>query len=216
MTPKKIIVRWAIESACLAHWCAGLYSEDLLRALDACDREDWASCGRAAWSAVWDAAGDAAGAAAGAAAKDAAWAAAWAAARDAAWAAAGAARDAAWAARAAAGAAAGDSARACLALRLRALLGLDHDASALRLAVAAHIEAHPELHDQREWGDGDADPGCRTPCCVAGWACHLGGGSLGLPVELAAVALLALDGATLPSFAPTASREAILRDLRAS
>ena len=85
---------------------------------------------------------------------------------------------------------------------------------ALRLAVADHIEAHPELHDQSEWGDGSADPACGTACCVAGWACHLGGGSRGLPVPVAALRLLRVDGMGPVSFLSVARREEVLSQLR--
>jgi hypothetical protein len=127
---------------------------------------------------------------------------------------AAAAASAARAARAAARAT--DAAREQCARRARELLMPDApDARALRLAVAAHIEAHPELHDQAKWGDGSDDPSCGTPCCVAGWACHLGGGAHGLSVEFAGSALLAMDGAPMPSFDAGATRKDILRDLRA-
>lgn len=49
--PMRALVRLAIESACLAAWCAGRYLPDLLVALDACDREDWAACAVAASAA---------------------------------------------------------------------------------------------------------------------------------------------------------------------
>ena len=88
------------------------------------------------------------------------------------------------------------------------------DARALRLAVATQIDTHPELHDQRQWGDGSADPACQTPCCVAGWACHLGGGDRGLSVQTAATILLHVDGAPAVDFAATATREDILAQLR--
>ena len=88
------------------------------------------------------------------------------------------------------------------------------DRRALRLAVADHVEANPGLHDQSEWGDGTADPQCGTPCCVAGWACHLGGGKRDLGVAYAATLLLHVDGAPMPSFGERASREEILRALR--
>jgi hypothetical protein len=172
--------------------------------------------------AVADAADAAARAASDAARADAA--ASDAAARDAASYAARAAADAARAAAASAARAAGYAAAAagyaaareqCVRRARELLLPDAPDARALRLAVAAHIEAHPELHDQRKWGDGSADPSCGTPCCVAGWACHLGGGARGLSVEFAGAALLYLDGVTLPSFGADATREDILRDLRA-
>jgi uncharacterized protein YjbI with pentapeptide repeats len=88
------------------------------------------------------------------------------------------------------------------------------DARALRLRVAEHIEAHPELHDQREWGDGTAYEACNTPCCVAGWACHLGGGNRGLSIPTAATLLLHVDGLPMPDFSATATREDILKALR--
>jgi Pentapeptide repeats (8 copies) len=82
----------------------------------------------------------------------------------------------------------------------------------LRLAVAAQIEAHPEAHDQGTWGD--PDPSCGTPCCVAGWACRLGGGAHGLTVPTAATLLLHVDGLPMPSFEDDAGREDILAALR--
>ena len=84
----------------------------------------------------------------------------------------------------------------------------------LRLLVAAQIEAHPELHDQTDWGDGEADPTCQTPCCVAGWACQLGGGRRGLTVETAATLLLRGDGAAPVPFEAGATRDEILTALR--
>jgi hypothetical protein len=39
-------------------------------------------------------------------------------------------------------------------------------------AVLAHIDAHPELHDQRAF---DTRTECGTAHCVAGWACLLSG-----------------------------------------
>ena len=105
---------------------------------------------------------------------------------------------------------------------LSGALGLPFDleamraaAPALRLKVAEHIEAHPELHDQSDWGDGKADPACETACCVAGWACHLGGGDRGLGVETAARLLLHVDGKPMPDFDASTPREEILEDLRA-
>ena len=88
-------------------------------------------------------------------------------------------------------------------------------AAELRRLVADQLSTHPELHDQVEWGEGEADPHCGTPCCVAGWACHLGGGSGNLSVPTAATLLLWEDGKPMPSFAPTAEREEILSALRA-
>jgi hypothetical protein len=97
------------------------------------------------------------------------------------------------------------------------LLGPDApEPAAIRAQVAAHIEAHPELHNQAEWGDGKADPSCGTPCCVAGWACHLGGGDRGLGVSTAATLLLHMPGAPMPDFSAGTSREEILGALRAS
>jgi pentapeptide repeat protein len=89
------------------------------------------------------------------------------------------------------------------------------DPMALRRQVADHIEAHPELHDQESWGDGSADPACGTPCCVAGWACHLGGGSRGHGVPSAATRLLWVDGLPMPDFSVCADRDGILAALRA-
>jgi len=99
-------------------------------------------------------------------------------------------------------------------LRNSMLGGDAPDAIELRAKVAAHIEAHPELHDQSEWGDGKPDPTCGTPCCVAGWACHLGGGDRGLGVATAATLLLTAPGVDNPSFDAGVSREEILRVLR--
>jgi hypothetical protein len=204
---RSAIVRYAVECAALASWLTGSSDERLIEAAEAADREDWLAvrrlCRDAAHvaSADYDAdVADYAAAAAGAAllALEGARASDYAAA---------AVRAAARAGYAAA--------REPCARRARELLLPDApDARTLRLAVAAHIEAHPELHDQAEWGDGSADPSCGTPCCVAGWACHLGGGAHGLPVALAGAALLYLDGAPLPSFAADATRKDILRDLR--
>jgi len=88
------------------------------------------------------------------------------------------------------------------------------DPSELRARVADHIAAHPKLHAQGEWGDGSGEPACQTPCCVAGWACHLGGGSYGLEVPTAATILLHVDGQPMPSFVAAATRDEILRALR--
>jgi len=88
------------------------------------------------------------------------------------------------------------------------------DPSELRRRVADHIAMHPELHAQEEWGDGSAEPACQTPCCVAGWACHLGGGTYGLEVPTAATILLHVDGQPMPSFDTVATRDEILRALR--
>jgi hypothetical protein len=101
---------------------------------------------------------------------------------------------------------------------LRGAIGLRLDGMPdpvdLRDKVAAHIKQHPELHNQSEWGDGSSNPSCGTPCCVAGWACHLGGGTYGLEVEQAAIRLLWVDGKPLPSFSSGATRESILEALR--
>ena len=86
---------------------------------------------------------------------------------------------------------------------------------ALREAVANQIEAHPELHNQAEWGDGSNNPSCDTPCCAAGWACHLGGGDRGLSVQTAAMPLLWHKDLPMPDFSNDASREDILAALRA-
>jgi hypothetical protein len=90
------------------------------------------------------------------------------------------------------------------------------DPRELRLKVADHIENHPDLHNQADWGDGSDNPACGTPCCVAGWACHLGGGARDMDVSSAAVRLLWVDGAPMPSFSGHADRESILTALRAS
>jgi hypothetical protein len=89
------------------------------------------------------------------------------------------------------------------------------DPLALRKLVADQIEAHPELHDQGDWGEGIAGE-CGTPCCVAGWACRLGGGCRNDAVSIAALRLLWIDGLLMPSFRQTATREDILKALRAT
>ncbi len=83
----------------------------------------------------------------------------------------------------------------------------------LRQRVAAQIQEHPELHDQREWGENTDEATCGTPCCVAGWACRLGGGARGHRISTAATLLLYCAGYRVPPFDADASREAILRDL---
>lgn len=88
------------------------------------------------------------------------------------------------------------------------------DPRALRAAVAAQLREHPELHAQADWGTGDPEA-CGTSCCVAGWACRLGGGTRGLGVSTAATLLLWVDGLPMPDFAPEASRDAILAALDA-
>jgi hypothetical protein len=99
---------------------------------------------------------------------------------------------------------------------LREVLGRPApDARVLRSLVADQLEAHPELHDQAEWGDGSDDPHCGTGCCVAGWACHLGGGAGNLTVPTAATILLWVDGLPMPDFRADAPRESILAALRA-
>ena len=90
------------------------------------------------------------------------------------------------------------------------------DAAALREAVALKLEKNPELHNQGEWGDGSADPDCGTACCVAGWACHLGGGDRNLGVSTAATLLLWADGLPMPDFSGGAKREDIIAALRAT
>jgi len=89
------------------------------------------------------------------------------------------------------------------------------DPADLRRLVAEQIRQHPELHNQSAWGDGSADPACQTPCCVAGWACHLGGGDRGDGVAPAATRLLWLDGHPMPSFDPDTTREDLLAALTA-
>ena len=84
----------------------------------------------------------------------------------------------------------------------------------LRRKVADQIEQHPELHNQSSWGDGTPTD-CGTPCCVAGWACRLGGGTRGMSVDQAAIRLLWVDGKPMPRFDSTASRDQILTALRA-
>jgi hypothetical protein len=176
----RAVVRFAIECAGLAAFCAGLdLSEYLWPAADAADRGDF----EAVCAAM--AAHEAAARAAARAAR-AAWPAAW------------DARDAAW-----------DAA----ARRARQLLTPDApDAATLRVLVAAHIEQHQDLHDQSTWGDGE--PGCDTAQCAAGWICSLGGGTRGLPVELAARALSHVDGAPPVRFDGSASRDEVLASLR--
>ena len=90
------------------------------------------------------------------------------------------------------------------------------DPIVLRKLVADQIESHPELHDQGDWGDGSANPKCGTPCCVAGWACHMGGGARGEAVSSAATRLLWVDGLPMPSFMAYATRDEILAALRAT
>ncbi len=75
------------------------------------------------------------------------------------------------------------------------------------------IEAHPEMHDQSTWGDGNPHE-CNTPCCVAGWGCRLGGGTRGMPVETVARFLFHADGHPMPPFNGLATREEILTALR--
>ncbi len=87
------------------------------------------------------------------------------------------------------------------------------DPLALRRLVAKQMREHPELHDQGAWGYRGDDESCGTPCCVAGWACRLGGGARGHFIPTAATMLLHYDGYRIPSFAGNASRKAILRDL---
>jgi hypothetical protein len=89
------------------------------------------------------------------------------------------------------------------------------DPLVLRKLVADHIESHPDLHDQSKWGSVTDDASCGTPCCVAGWACRLGGGTRGQSVASAATRLLWLDGHPMPSFSPDATREDIIAALRA-
>ncbi len=84
------------------------------------------------------------------------------------------------------------------------------DPMELRRRVAEQILEHPDLHDQRVWGQMES---CGTPCCVAGWACRFGGGTRGHLISTAATVLLHCDGYRLPSFAPDTAREDILRDL---
>ena len=88
----------------------------------------------------------------------------------------------------------------------------EQERRALRLHVADHIEAHPEAHDQCTWGTGE--PGCGTAQCVAGWMCSLGGGTRGLPVEVAALHLLAVGGMGPVDFGATVERAEVLRQLR--
>ena len=85
----------------------------------------------------------------------------------------------------------------------------------LRAAVAKHIKDHPELHNQAHFGDGADNPTCGTPCCIAGTACQLGGGTRGLEVPTAATLLLHVDGLPMPSFDAYATREDLLTALRA-
>lgn len=86
------------------------------------------------------------------------------------------------------------------------------DPMELRDAVARQIRGHPELHDQTEWGNPTR---CDTPCCVAGWAVRLGGGTRGEHVWAAAVRLLWADGVPMPPFEALATREEILAALDA-
>ena len=88
-----------------------------------------------------------------------------------------------------------------------------HTPEELRRLVAEQIEAHPELHDQSRWGEGMPSE-CGTPCCVAGWACRLGGGRGSMSVSSAATVLLWRNGRRMPSFASAAPRSEILAALR--
>jgi len=45
----------------------------------------------------------------------------------------------------------------------------------------AHIEAHPEQWNQRDWRDVDHDLRCGTACCFAGWAALLNGSTWDVP-----------------------------------
>ncbi len=83
----------------------------------------------------------------------------------------------------------------------------------LRQRVAKQIREYPELHDQETWGEDTDEATCGTPCCVAGWACRLGGGIRKQSIQTAAIRLLHCDGYRIPSFAPDTPREDILRDL---
>ncbi len=83
----------------------------------------------------------------------------------------------------------------------------------LRRLVAKQILEHPELHDQGDQDFCGDNESCGTPCCVAGRACRLGGGARGHFIPTAALRLLHCDGYRLPSFAGSASRESIIRDL---
>jgi hypothetical protein len=100
--------------------------------------------------------------------------------------------------------------------RLKGAVGFRYDDApdpiVLRKLVADQIEAHPERHDQGSWGDGT----CETPCCVAGWACLLGGGRRKDDVASAGLRLLWVDGLPMPSFSAYATREDILEALRAT
>lgn len=49
----RALVRLALESACLAAWCAGLYLPDLLTALEASDRGGWQECESSARAAYY-------------------------------------------------------------------------------------------------------------------------------------------------------------------
>lgn len=100
----------------------------------------------------------------------------------------------------------------------------------LARAVAAHIVAFPQDHDQHRWGVGEwgsdtvaAARSCGTACCVAGWTVRLAtpehldaavqwiDDSLQASVSLAAAALLDLstDESGL-LFASSASRDEVL------
>ena len=101
---------------------------------------------------------------------------------------------------------------------LRGATGLRRDGMpdprCLRAAVAVQIRQHPETHDHGKWGTGDPSD-CDTPCCVAGWACRLGGGTYGLTVSTAATIMLRDDELPMPSFSLGASREDLLAALEA-
>lgn len=45
----------------------------------------------------------------------------------------------------------------------------------LFMAVRDKIAATPEAYDQAIWGRHEDDAPCGTACCIAGWACVLGG-----------------------------------------
>jgi len=214
----RAVVRYAIECAGLAAWCAGLdLSEYLWPAAEAADRGDFDAAAIAAFGAFRASRTDGglcahascAAARASLAADRGDYAAANAAARAAFY----AADAAAYAAYAAFYAAFYAADAAAASARARALLIPDApDARALRTRVAEHIAAHPETHDPSTWGTGA--PECGTAQCAAGWICSLGGGTRGLPVELVARALSHVDGAERVVFDPDASRGEVLASLR--
>jgi hypothetical protein len=87
------------------------------------------------------------------------------------------------------------------------------DRTALRVAVAAQIEQHPET-----WGQGAWHSECGTQHCVAGWTVVLAGpagAALEVQVGTSVAAHLLLGGRVRPDFEATAKLASILAALRA-